>query len=62
MTTNFMGGLRRRNNELNKLTNFLGGEGLGRSMTTNFIISLGRRNNELNELTNFLEARDWGEA
>ena len=28
MTTNFMGGLRRRNNELNELTNFLGGEGL----------------------------------
>ena len=54
MTTNFIIGLERRNNELNKLTNFLGGEGLGRSMTTNFIIGLGRRNNELNELTNFL--------
>ena len=62
MTTNFMVGLRRRNNELNELTNFLGGEGLGRSMTTNFIIGLERRNNELNELTNFLAARDWGEG
>ena len=62
MTTNFIIGLRRHNNELNELTNFLGGEGLGRSMTTNFIIGLGRRNNELNELTNFLAARDWGEA
>ena len=62
MTTNFIIGLGRRNNELNELTNFLGGEGLGRSMTTNFIIGLRRRNSELNELTNFLEARDWGEA
>ena len=62
MTTNFIIGLGRRNNELNKLTNFLGGEGLGRSMTTNFMGGLRRRNNELNKLTNFLEARDWGEA
>ena len=62
MTTNFIIGLRRRNNELNKLTNFLGGEELGRSTTTNFIIGLGRRNNKLNELTNFLAARDWGEG
>ena len=62
MTTNFIIGLGRRNNELNELTNFLGGEGLGRSTTTIFIIGLRRRNNELNELTNFLEARDWGEA
>ncbi len=39
MTTNFMGGLRRRNNELNELnelTNFLGGEGLGRSTVAHF--------------------------
>ena len=59
MTTNFIIGLGRRNNELNE---FLGGEGLGRRMTTNFIIGLRRHNNELNELTNFLAARDWGEA
>ena len=56
-TTKFMIGLRRRNNELNELTNFLGGEGLGRRMTTNFIIGLGRRNNELNKLTNCRAAR-----
>ena len=62
MTTNFMGGLRRRNNELNELTNFLGGEGLGRSMTTNFIIGLGRRNNELNKLTNFLGGEGLGRS
>ena len=60
MTTNFMVGLRRRNNELNELTNFLGGEGLGRRMTTNFIFGLGRRNNELNELTNFLGGEGLG--
>ena len=36
MTTNFMGGLRRRNNELNELTNFLGGEELGRSTVAHF--------------------------
>ena len=54
ITTNYIDGLRRRNNELN---GFLGGEGLGRSTTTNFIIGLRRRNNELNELTNFLAAR-----
>ena len=29
-------GLRRRNNELNELTNFLGGEGLGRSTVAHF--------------------------
>ena len=57
-----MGGLRRRNNELNELTNFLGGEGLGRSMTTNFIIGLGRRNNELNKLTNFLGGEGLGRS
>ena len=59
MTTNFIIGLRRHNNELNKLTNFLGGEGLGRSMTTNFIIGLGRRNNEL---TNFLGGEGLGRS
>ena len=36
MTTNFIIGLGRRNNELNKLTNFLGGEGLGRSTVAHF--------------------------
>ena len=36
MTTNFIIGLRRHNNELNELTNFLGGEGLGRSTVAHF--------------------------
>ena len=62
MTTNFMIGIGRRNNELNELTNFLAARDWGASTTTNFIIGLGRRNNELNELTNFLTAMDWGEA
>ena len=36
MKTNFMGGLRRRNNELNELNEFLGGEELGRSTVAHF--------------------------
>ena len=56
-------GLRRRNNELHELTNFVAA--LGASETTKYIwacyyneicFGLRRRNNELIELTNFVAA------